>query len=119
VCVCVCVCVCVGAGGHRRGLRLGRAQVHREAEGRTAGEPFISACWLLLVATTRTHVGLGGHATGRQLTWPLVLWLLHVTQQAFCHLNRRNCWAEDKGLGALQRTLQVRLSHVGGDRPAL
>lgn len=25
----------------------------------------------------------------------------------FCHLNRRNCWRGDKGLGALQRTLQV------------
>lgn len=28
--------------------------------------------------------------------------------QAFCHLNRRNCWRDDRGLGALQRTLEAR-----------
>ena len=32
----------------------------------------------------------------------------HGFGQAFCHLNRRNCWRDDRGLGALQRTLEAR-----------
>lgn len=30
------------------------------------------------------------------------------TVPAFCHLNTRNCWGEDAGLGALERTLVAR-----------